>query len=172
MKSWHLIIIICILALAAGCSRSPKSKVIVDYPLDNMDNIMSNNNIVFDKEISSDGKGSLKIEASNPVTITLLNVTNLNISNTRLIYSARIRTQRVIGQVYLEMFCYRSGWPTLESRGQATLQSGTDDWKDQETSFDLLGPIKPDSIMLSLAINGTGTAWIDDIKLLSGPLPK
>lgn len=172
MKSWPLIIVISIMTLTVGCSRSPKTKIIVDYPLDNMANVISSNNIVFDKDISSDGKGSLKIEASSPVTISLLNVTNLNLDNVRLTYSARVRTQKVIGQVYLEMYSYASGFPTLESRGQATLQSGTDGWKDQETTLDLLGPVKPDSIMLSLAFNGTGTAWIDDIKLTSGPLPK
>jgi hypothetical protein len=171
MNRWHLVFVFSILALA-GCSRSQKARVIAEYPLNSMDNVISSDNITFDKDISSDGRGSLRIEASNPMTAPLFNITNINISKSRLTFSARVRTQHVIGQVYLEMYCYLPGRTHLESRGQATLQSGTDNWKDQQTSLDFFNQAKPDSVKIGLTINGTGTAWIDDIILSSVPLPQ
>jgi hypothetical protein len=39
-----------------------------------------------------------------------------------------------------------------------------------ETPFFLKRGEKPDNVKLNVVINGTGTVWIDDVKLLKGPL--
>jgi len=48
--------------------------------------------------------------------------------------------------------------------------SGTTDWTTEETPFFLQKGENPDNIKLNLVMNGTGTAWIDDIRLLKGAL--
>jgi len=48
--------------------------------------------------------------------------------------------------------------------------TGTTDWTTEETPFFLRKGENPDNVKLNLVINGKGTAWIDDIRLLKGPL--
>jgi hypothetical protein len=47
---------------------------------------------------------------------------------------------------------------------------GTNNWSTIETPFFLKKGEKPDNVKLNLVVNGKGTAWIDDIVLLKGPL--
>ncbi len=48
--------------------------------------------------------------------------------------------------------------------------TGTTDWKLQQTPFFLEKGQNPDNIKLNLVINGQGTVWIDNIKLLKAPV--
>jgi hypothetical protein len=98
-------------------------------------------------------------------------VRDIDIENARLIYQARLRTENVKGQVYLEMWCHFPGIGEFFSRGLQTPLTGTTDWITEETQFFLKKGEKPDYVKLNLVIKGKGTAWwIDDIRLLKGPL--
>jgi hypothetical protein len=48
--------------------------------------------------------------------------------------------------------------------------SGTNGWTSVETPFFLKKGEKPDNVKLNVVVDGTGTVWIDDIKLMKGPL--
>jgi len=85
---------------------------------------------------------------------------------TRLIYQAKVRTENVEGQVYLEMWCHFTGVGDFFSRGLMTTLTGTNDWTTVQTPFFLKKGENPDNVKLNLVINGKGTAWIDDIRLL------
>ncbi|OGC95776.1 MAG: hypothetical protein A2W25_00430 [candidate division Zixibacteria bacterium RBG_16_53_22] len=156
-------------AIGITCSKSDIT-VVRSFPLDKLDEVIAGSNVAIDKEITSDGKGSLRVEASNAITVPLFEVRDLNIDNARIFYQARIRTENVIGQVFLEMLVHLPGRGESFSRSQQTLVSGTTDWTTQETPFFLKSGERPDYIKLNLVINGQGTAWIDDIKLVKGPL--
>jgi hypothetical protein len=100
----------------------------------------------------------------------LFEVRDLEIDNARLLYQARVKTEGVIGQVFLEMIIHLPERGEFISRGLQSLLTGTTDWTTQETPFFLRKGERPDYIKLNLVINGRGTAWIDDIKLVKGPL--
>jgi hypothetical protein len=154
-----------------ACSQSlTKATELRHYPLDNLDGIITKSDVQIDKKISSDGKGSLRITVTKPTVIRLFEVRDLNIENARLIYQARVRTENVEGQVYLEMWCHFPGKGEFFSRGLQSPLTGTTDWTTEETPFFLNKGENPDYVKLNLVINGKGTAWIDDIKLLKGPL--
>jgi hypothetical protein len=172
MNHRYYTIAISILILLGACSRSSKMGTIREFPLNSLDNIIATDNVYFDKDISSDNLGSLRIETGKPIIIPLFKITDLKIDNSRLVYSAKIRTQQVIGQVYLEMNCHLSEQASLNTTAQANLLSGSSDWKEQEASIDLQKGQMPDSLMLNLIINGRGIVWIDDIKLSRDPLTK
>jgi hypothetical protein len=140
------------------------------FPLDDMEGLITQTDVQIDKQISSDGNGSLRIEATKPVTIRLFETGDIDIENARLIYQARLRTQDVEGTVYLEMLCHFLSKGDFFSRGLMTPLSGSTDWTTQETPFFLKSGENPDNIRLNLVIDGRGTAWIDDIRLLKGPL--
>ncbi len=140
------------------------------FPLDDTEGLITQSGVRLDKQISSDGNGSLRIEAMEPTTIRLFETGDIDIENTRLIYQAKVRTENVEGQVYLEMWCHFPGKGEFFSRGLMTRLTGTTDWTTQETPFLLKKGENPDNVKLNLAVDGKGTVWIDDIRLLKGPL--
>jgi hypothetical protein len=136
-----------------------------------MEGLITRSGVEIDKEITSDGNGSLRITATEPVTVKLYESGDIAIEKTQLIYRARLRTEDVAGQVYLEMWCSFPGKGEFFSRALQSPLSGTNEWSSQETPFFLQKGENPDNVKMNLVINGKGTVWIDDIKLLISPLP-
>jgi hypothetical protein len=135
-----------------------------------MDGIITRSGVRIDKDISSDGNGSLRITSIKPTVIRLFETGAIDIENARLTYQARLRTAHVEGQVYLEMWCHFPGKGEYFSRGLKTPLTGTTEWTTEETPFFLKKGENPDNVKLNLVINGKGTAWIDDVRLLKAPL--
>ena len=168
-----MIFVLCLIAgvCLGACSQSTTSATeLKHFPADNLDGVISKSTVQLDKKISSDGKGSLKIVATEPTVVNLYEVRDIDIDDARLMYQARIRTEDVDGQVFLEMWCHFPGKGEFFSRGLQSPLTGKTDWITVETPFFLRKGEKPDYVKLNLVINGTGTAWIDDIKLIKGPL--
>lgn len=162
--------IIALSMVLISCAKHKKESIIRQFPLDDMSGVIYKSNAQIDKSVSSDGKGSLRIEATQPITVPIFEINDLKIDNAKIFYRAKVRTKDVIGQVYLEMLCHFPNKGEYFSRGQASLISGTTDWTNQETPFILQKGEIPDIVKLNLVINGSGTAWIDNIILSSGPL--
>jgi len=143
--------------------------ILKQFPMDNMDGIVTQSGIHIDEQISSDGNGSLRIEATKPTTVRLFETGDIDIENARLIYQARVRTEDVEGRVYLEMWCHFAGVGDAFSRGLATPLTGTTEWTTEEIPFFLKKGENPDNVKLNLVVNGSGTVWVDNIRLLSAP---
>ncbi|MHC4282176.1 MAG: DUF4190 domain-containing protein [Planctomycetota bacterium] len=90
------------------------------FPLDNMEGLITQSGVTIDKKISSDGNGSLRIEATEPTTVRLFETGDIDIEDARLIYQARLRTEDVENLVYLEMWCHFAGIGNAFSRGLGT----------------------------------------------------
>ena len=140
------------------------------FTLDNMDGVITRAGVQIDKQISSDGNGSLRIEATEPATIRLFETNNIDIENALLTFQAKVRTENVEGQVYLEMWCCFSDQGEFFSKGIDSHLSGTTEWTTEQTPVLLKTGQNPDNVKLNLVINGKGTAWIDDIRLFKRPL--
>jgi uncharacterized membrane protein len=136
------------------------------FRLDNMEGIPSQSGLEIDRDISSDGNGSLRIEITQPKTVRLFETGDMDIENTRLVYQAKVRTENVQGKVFLEMWCCFSDKGEFFSKGLMQPLTGTVDWITLKTHFLLKEGENPDNIKLNLVIDGRGTVWIDDIKLL------
>jgi hypothetical protein len=80
-----------------------------------------------------------------------------------------LRTEGVVGEVFLEMWCHFPGQGEFFSRGLQTQLSGDNSWVSQETPFFLNEGENPDNVKINVVIKGSGTVWIDDIKLLKAP---
>jgi len=157
--------------VAVSCSQTSKQEVeIKRFPIDNVEGVITRSGVAIDREISSDGNGSLRITLTKPTVVRLFETGDIDIENARLIYQARLRTENVEGQVYLEMWCHFPGKGEFFSRGLQTPLTGTVEWTTEETPFFLKKGENPDNVKLNLVINGRGTAWIDDIRLLKASL--
>ena len=173
-KCLVLSIFIMVLLDAFACSKQSQEVLLKGYPLDIPEGIITQSDdqvtLKIDPNVTADGNGSLKITAADSTTVRLYETGDLDIENARLIYQAKVRTQGVEGQVYLEMWCHFLEKGDFFSRGLQTPLMGTVDWTTQETPFFLKKGQNPDNVKLNLVIDGTGTVWIDDIRLLKGPL--
>jgi hypothetical protein len=155
----------------AYCSKSPPSvQVLKEFPLDSVEGIIAQSDVQLDKDLSSDGKGSLKIIAKEPLTVKLLEVEGISIDDARLTYEARVKTEGFEGKAYLEMWCQFLGKGEFFSRGLQSTASGNTAWMTMETPFLLQKGEKPERIKLNLVVDGAGTVWIDHIRLIKGPL--
>jgi len=154
-----------------GCSRKSIEPIqIKHYAVDSMEEIITESGTEIDKEITSDGNGSLRVSSSEPCTVKLYETGDIDIEEARLIYRAELRTDDVEGKVYLEMWCEFSGKGNFFSRALQSSLSGSNDWTSMETPFFLKKGENPENIRLNLVIDGKGTVWIDDIRLLKTPL--
>ncbi len=158
-----------ILLICAGCTKKETPRTIKEYPLNSMD-VITKTHVSFDPAVSADGKGSLRVDAPRHMVVNLYEVNDPDVDNARLVYRAKVKTQDVEGRVFLEMRCVFQGKGEYFSRGLDTYMSGTNDWTTQETPFFLKKGQKPEVIKLNLVIAGKGTVWIDDAKLIRGPL--
>lgn len=157
--------------LAVGCSKQPiQNAEIKTYPINEMAGLLTSDGVAIDTDVTSDGNGSLQVTADGPRTIRLYETGDIDIENARLLYRARIRTDQIEGQAYLEMWCHFPGRGEYFSRALHAPATGTTDWTTQETPFFLKSGENPDNVKLNLVIAGKGTAWIDDIHLVRGPL--
>lgn len=173
MNIRNLALWLCVAMISVIVSCSKPSLQVAElkrFPIDTLEGIITRSDVQIDKQISSDGNGSLRITATKPTTVRLFEVGDIDIENARLIYQAKVRTEGVKGQVYLEMWCHFPGKGEFFSRDLQTPLTGTTEWTTEEIPFFLRKGEKPDNVKLNLVIDGKGTVWIDDIRLLRGPL--
>lgn len=160
-----------LLLAAVGCSRrAAPTQELMHYPLDSLDGVISRTGVAFDPALSSDGKGSLHLSASDSTTFRLFETAAVDVENAVLTYQAMVRTKDVQGQVYLEMWCAFPGMGEYFSRGLHSQLSGSQEWNSQETSFLLKKGENPDRVRLNLVMTGPGEVWIDEIHLTAAPL--
>ncbi len=162
---------ILVLLMVGACSKPSRGEVeLKRFPVDSLDGIITRSGTELDKDTSSDGRGSLRVVATGPNTVRLFEVSDVDVEDARLIYRAKLRSEMLEGQAYLEMWCHFPGKGEFFSRGLQNPVSGTMNWITAETPFFLKKGEKPDMIRLNLVIDGKGKVWIDDVRLLKGPL--
>jgi len=148
-----------------SCSIQTKPTELKHFPIDDLNGIAAQTGIQLDKSISSDSNGSIKIEAGGPVAVPLYIVNDVRVEDTQLIYEAKIKSESLNGQAYLEMWCVFKDKGEYYSSGFDSAIAGTTEWKTIKTVFLLRKNEMPDQIKLNVVVNGIGTVWIDDIHL-------
>jgi hypothetical protein len=160
------------LTLVACSKPAGKDVELRRYPLDSLEGVIQRTGVELDKQVSADGRGSLKITVSEPGVVRLFETGDMKIENATLIYNAKLRTENAQGYVYLEMWCHLPGIGEVFSRGLQSPLKGTNDWTTQEIPFFLKKGQAPDNVKLNVVCEGVGIVWIDDIRVLRRtPLP-
>ncbi len=116
-----------------------------------------------DPQVKVEGRSSIKITTLHPATVCLGEVSGLNLENSTLNYSARVKSQ-LDGTALLEMWVQVDGGRYF-SRGLNSTIKGNSDWQLIQTPFIFQKGQNPDRITLNLIINGTGAVWVDDVVL-------
>jgi len=141
------------------------------YPLDSLDGILTQD-ASLDEQISFDGNGSLRLHtnSADKTVFRLFETGPMGIEDKMLFYSAKLKSQLQEGKAYLEMWCDVPGFGESFSRSLENPVTGQTEWTNVQTPFRLETGQMPANIKLNLVIEGLGTVWIDDIKILSSPL--
>jgi hypothetical protein len=148
-----------------ACSRAHTEEPIYRNSLDSLDDVLTKSGVTADSAVSSDGRGSIRIDASGPTTVALAEVEPANAENATLFYRARLRARGVTGMAYLEMWCTVPGMGDFFSRALGDPISGTSDWRTQATPFLLQRGQRAERVKLNVVLTGPGTLWIDDLSL-------
>ncbi len=156
------------LVLAAGAVEEVELK---RFPIESLGEVITRDGVKLDKAATVDGNGSLELTARHPTTFRLFETGDLDVEQAVLIYRAKMKTRKVKGDAYLEMWCHFPGGGQFFSRGLQYSLSGTNHWLTVETKFLLREGENPDNIRLNVVVNGSGKVWIDDIRLVKAPLP-
>lgn len=165
MNKCFILFIPVLLLLFLSCGIQTKRTELKHFPIDNLNGLIAQSGVQLDKSVSSDGNGSIKIEAVGPASFPFYVVDDINVEEAQIIYEARIKSESLNGQAFLEMWCVFKDKGDFFSRGFDSVISGTTDWKTIKTVFNLRKGEMPDQIKLNIIINGVGTVWIDDIHL-------
>jgi hypothetical protein len=141
------------------------------YSLDSLEGVLAQEGVEIDNNVFAEGGGALKVEYHKPETrtIRLFETGPISVDNRMLIYSAKLRGSEMGGKAYLEMMCHFPGSGEFFSRSIDRPVTQTT-WTTAQTPFRLETGQMPSNVKLNLVIEGPGTVWIDDIKLLSSPL--
>ena len=113
--------------------------------------------------------GGLRLQAVAPTTLHLATLDDPDVESAIVAFSARLRTQDLKGQAYLEMLCRFPGKGEFFSRGLNMPLSGTTGWTNQTIPFYLNAGENPDRILLNLVVTGPGLVWIDDLAVRATP---
>ena len=161
------------LALAVACQPEPRpagpERTLASFPAASLDELVSRTGVSVDREVSSDGDGSLRIQTSGSTTLQLWVAEDTAVDDAFLFYRAKLRSEGLEGRAYLEMWAHFPGKGEFFSRGFEGAISGDTDWSRRETPFVLEAGQQPDYVKLNLAIEGAGTVWIDEASLVVAP---
>ena len=125
---------------------------------------------IVDKAAAQIDGDAIKAQTETGATVRLFEVADPGIDNMTLVYEALVRTE-MSGRAYLQMWCRFPAKGEFFSLGLDTEAQGTRGWTLMRTSFFLKKGEKPDLIRLNLVLEGKGSAWIKDIRLLRGTSP-
>jgi hypothetical protein len=158
--------------LAAGCGRgeSTGSQPVefARFPLDAGD-VPAGRAATFDPEISSDGGGSLRVVVTDSTSggaLRLYELEHPDLPEGEVMLTGSLRSRGLQGQAILELRCQPMGENEAFVRGVRGLVSGDADWTPQQVRFDDPDLCRePESIRISLLMLGTGTVWVDDLRL-------
>ncbi len=156
-------------AFVACTQRSATEEVLLDNPVSNLTDVVTSSAVTFDGETTSDGTGALKIVTADSTTVRLYELGDIDATDGRLVYRARIRAEGVAGQVFLEMWCRFPGMGEFFSRALDVPLTGSTEWTFQETPFFLEEGQNPEHVALNVGVTGAGTVWVDEVALVKLP---
>ena len=122
--------------------------------------------VTFEKGTEVDQK-ILRVEAVAPCRITVARFEGVAFDQFVLKTSAKIRTELKTGSLVLETLV-RVGDGFYFSRALDQQLTEKTDWKQVFTNFHFKKGERPDEIFVDLIFEGSGTAWIREIKVETG----
>ena len=158
------------LVLAAGAAYS--SEEIIEFPLTGTGDIVSSEFV----ELDPRNEGALLVDSEGRSEVILFVLDGAELGEKRLTYSAKMSSEGLVatedtrGIAYLELTALFPDGEELIARGPRVPLTGTTEWRPANTVLYVDKGTSPESVTLSLIVEGRGKVWIEDVKLLHRPL--
>ncbi len=171
MRSKSIFLLLTSLLILSACG-APQNETteLAAFPVDDLENLVQQGKILLDSD-SHDGNGSLSLTVDTSTTIRLYETGDIDIEDAMLVYQASVKSRNLNGMAYLEMWCVFEDGREFFSRGLNSPWTGDIPWSTVQTPFFLKQGQNPVNVRLNLVVDGSGTVWIDDLRLLRAPLP-
>ena len=175
-RKLYFIALLLSIAVIAGYDSLAQEENELSFPISDIGEIITQSGVGIDREITTDGNGSLIISTKEPITVELFELDDKELGNKRLTYKAQIRSQDLQaaqdsrGISYLELIAKFPDGEELISRGPRVPISGTTEWRAAETVLYLDMGTAPERVKLNLIVEGEGTVWLDSVVLEVIPL--
>ena len=156
--------------LAAGAAYS--SEEIIEFPLTGAGDIVSSELV----ELDPRSEGALLVDSEGRSEVILFVLGGAELGEKRLTYSATMSSEGLVatedtrGIAYLELTALFPDGEELIARGPRVPLTGTTEWRPANTVLYVDKGTSPESVTLSLIVEGRGKVWIEDVKLLHRPL--
>jgi len=173
-ESKNIIVILLIHLLLLSLTGCKKQKpLIVDFPINSLNRVMSKYNLKMDNEISYDGLGSIRVESEDTTTAYLFVLRDIPVKRAKIVWEAYCKSKDLKGEAFLEMGVqiqrnHGKDIETFLNRSEDDI-SGTTDWQKIEVEFMVLDN-KVNVVQLNLIIEGVGTIWIDQVRFTATPI--
>ena len=157
---------------AGAPRRSLRAPVqIAHYPL-SAGAVPSGADAVFDRDVSQDGGGSLRVVTGEQGgRLRLYRLDDVPPIEGALLYTGFLKSQDLEGLAFFELWCHPVQGNPAFVRSIPRRVAGTSDWKPQELSFSRPETChNPSSVELNVVIQGAGTVWIDNLRLWDVPV--
>jgi len=115
------------------------------------------------------------VKCDKAQTYRLFEVPEPDVEECTVLYRAKLKTEGLTGNAYLEMWCRLPGRGEFFSKGLNQTVTGSNDWVSCEIPFFLKKGEKPDLIRLNLVVVATGfifkktvagKVWIKEVELV------
>ncbi len=136
-------------------------------PLDNHTTLGTT--VTTDTSFRTEGGASIRVTTRWPTVINIAEMTRIAANGGTLIFQAKLRSRALDGNAYLELWSHFADGSRYVARGVDSAVTGSVGWTRVRTVFHLEPGQRPSAVTLNLVINGTGTVWIDEARLLTRP---
>jgi hypothetical protein len=120
----------------------------------------------------TEGGASIRVRTRWPTVINIGEETRMAaVAGGLLEFRANLMTRALQGTAYLEMWCHFADGSRYFARGLDSTVSGSAEWTAVRTLFRLQPGQVPDTVTLNLVVNGAGTVWIDEARLVTHQNP-
>lgn len=161
------------LALAAtvACDKKAEPPKQIDFiSCDDTERILSSDLVTVDKASAAEGAGCLKMVVDQPTTLSLAEF-KFPGEGAKYTVQFKMRVKDFLGDAYGQMNVNYASGGKQEIKNYQNAIGATSDWVPMELSWVVQKGQKVDSLTLYAILGGSGTVWVDEIRLIRAPLP-
>lgn len=176
MKTIYLTLLTILMFSATSSDSFAQAEAELSFPISDIQDILTQKGVEIDRDITTDGNGSLLVNTEEAVKVELFELNNEDFKNKRLTFKAQMRSENLTGNnsmrgiSYIELISLFPDGEELVSRGPRIPLTGTADWRIVNTVLYIDKADAPKNVKLNLIVEGQGKVWLDAVKLESIPL--
>jgi len=160
------------LLIVAACNKKAEPPKEIDFfSCDTADRFLSPDAATLDSgSAAAEGAACFKFVVEQPATLPLFEV-KFPGEAAKFTIRFKMRVKDFLGDAYGLMAVNYASGGKQEIKNYDKALGATSDWVPMELSWTVQKGQKVDSLVLSAALSGTGTVWVDDVHVIRAPLP-